>query len=70
MSRVSSRAVTEVEKSAYLTSEYKVTRVTAASSGLLSTVMILPRSKVIHLAIWSNYFEAKNVKFEYELREV
>jgi hypothetical protein len=69
-SRVSSRAVIEVEKSAFITREYKVTRVAAVSSGLLDIVLILRRRKGIHLEVSSIYFEAKYVKFEYVLREV
>jgi len=52
-SRVSSRAVIEVEKCAFITSAYKVTRVTAAGSGLLNIVLILRRKKGIHLEVRS-----------------
>jgi len=58
------------KKSAFITREYKVTRVAAASSGLLNVVLILQRRKGIHLEVRSIYFEVTYVKFEYTLREV
>jgi hypothetical protein len=57
------------KRSAFITGEYKVTRVTVASSGLLNIVLILRRRKGIHLEVRSIYFEAKYLKFEYALRE-